>query len=400
MTILFWLYKSKENKKGEIPVYVRVTIQGEREQFSTQISIPASSWNQTKQRIRGRSEQSNTINQLLDKVEADLYKVYGELCNIFNDVTAKDVRQNYLDETEPKKGIIEVYDIHNERIHSLIGKDYVDRTWFNFERNKKLLAEFIKHKFNRNDMKLDRLRRVFMEDFIYFLKSVKEHNPNTIYKHVQRVNKIVNFAVAHDYTRRNPFTDVKVKKQYNEISYLSADDLLRLESKVFHVKRLEVVRDLFLFQCYTGLAYQELRNLSHANIQKGIDGYLWIVARRQKTGRMFKAPLLPKAIDILNRYKEHVLDLNMKVFPVSANSNMNAYLKEVGDLCGIAVPLTTHIGRKTFATTVTLLNGVPITTVARLLGHQDTKVTEQVYAKVVDEKLSRDVDDLRRKLGS
>lgn len=231
MTILFWLYKSKENKKGEIPVYVRVTIQGEREQFSTQISIPASSWNQTKQRIRGRSEQSNTINQLLDKVEADLYKVYGELCNIFNDVTAKDVRQNYLDETEPKKGIIEVYDIHNERIRSLIGKGYVDRTWFNFERNKKLLMEFIKYGFNRNDVKLDRLRRVFMEDFIYLLKSVKNHNPNTIHKHVQRVNKIVNFAVAHDYTRRNPFTDVKVKKQHNEISYLSADDLLRLESQ-------------------------------------------------------------------------------------------------------------------------------------------------------------------------
>ena len=400
MKVLFWLYKSRPNKKGEVPIYARITINSLREQFSINLFVNPRNWNKDKQRLKGRNELSSSVNQLIDKVEADLLSIYNEMSKVFNNVTAKDIRNNYFNEDNSSKGLIEVFEIHNQRIKSLIGKEYSEETFFIYERTKRNILEFLKRKLGHHDIRLDRLKRSFIEDYIYFLKTIKDYHTNTIYKNVQRVNRILNFAEQQDWLSKNPFRNTKLKKEKKEITYLSKDELKQLESKTFTIPRIAVVRDLFVFQIYTGLAYRELKNLTHSNIQIGVDSEKWIVAERQKTGRTFKVPLLPKALDILNRYKEHTLDPNRELLPVPSNQKFNAYLKEVGDLCGILQPLTTHLARRTFACTITLLNGVPLSTVSSLLGHSNIGITQEAYAKVVDDKLSKDMEVLRKKLSS
>lgn len=398
MKVLFWLYRSRPNKKEEFPIYVRVTINGKREQFKSGVFINPNNWNSDKQRLKGRGEYSNSINHILDKIETDLFSIYSKLSEAFENVTARDVRNNYLDDDNLSKGLLEVFAIHNDRMYSLIGKEYSDQTYFIYERTRKTLFDFVKFKLGHHDIKLDRLKRSFIEDYIYYLKTVKDYHTNTIYKNVQRVSRVVNFAEQQDWITKNPFKSIGLKKEKKEITYLSKDELKKIESKVLTIERIAIIRDLFIFQCYTGLAYQELKNLTYGNIQKGVDNEWWIVAVRQKTNRTFKVPLLPVPLDILDKYKQPNLDMKRKLLPVSSNQKFNAYLKEVGDLCGIQQSLTTHLARRTFACTVTLLNGVPLSTVSSLLGHSSIAITQESYAKVVDDKLSSDMMDLRRKL--
>jgi site-specific recombinase XerD len=256
------------------------------------------------------------------------------------------------------------------------------------------------------DISLKEINYKFITDFEYFLKSFKplDHHKslsnNGVMKHMERFRKMVNVALKNEWMEKDPFKAYKMKFTKYERGYLTAKELERIEKKDFEFERLQYVKDLFVFSCYTGLAYTDAMHLSPGSLIRGIDGEHWLITSRQKTGTPVKIPLLPKAKDIIEKYRNNPKSLNDgTLFPNISNQRLNGYLKEIADVCKIDKNLTFHLARHTFATTVTLSNGVPIESVSKMLGH--TKITTtQVYAKVIESKLSDDMKLLKQKLNN
>jgi site-specific recombinase XerD len=217
-------------------------------------------------------------------------------------------------------------------------------------------------------------------------------------KHIQRLRRMVTLAYHMEWIDRDPFVKFKPKLEKKEREFLTEKELERIEQFSTSIERLAVVKDLFVFGCYTGICYGDIMDLNKSNVVRGIDGNLWLMANRNKTGTPFKIPILPVAEKLINKYQNHHrTHFNGKLLPSISNQKLNSYLKEVADLCDIEKNLTFHMARHTFATTVTLTNGVPIETVSKLLGH--TKLaTTQIYARVVEKKISEDMNNLRHKL--
>jgi site-specific recombinase XerD len=211
---------------------------------------------------------------------------------------------------------------------------------------------------------------------------------------------MVNMAVIMDWLAKDPFA--KYRQHFDKVErfYLTKEELSAIENKKFSIERLQTVKDLFLFSCYTGLAYIDTMNLTAGNIIKGIDGNDWLITSRQKTDTDVRVPLLPQAEELIKKYKDHPKAANHgTLFPVISNQKTNAYLKEIADLCNINKAITFHIARHTFATTITLSNGVPIESVSKMLGHTTIRST-QVYAKVVEQKLSEDMQNLKKRMAN
>lgn len=219
-------------------------------------------------------------------------------------------------------------------------------------------------------------------------------------KHMERLRKMVNLAVTMDWLEKDPFAKYKLHFEKVERGHLSKQELNTLAGKTFTIERLAAVLDMFLFSCYTGLAYIDISHLKREHIVKGIDAKDWLMTNRQKTGTTVRVPLLPEASVLIKKYRDHpVASSNGTVFPVVTNQRMNGYLKEIAEICGITKNLTFHLARHTFATTVTLSNGVPIESVSKMLGHTSIRTT-QIYAKVVEHKLSEDMQNLRLRMAS
>ncbi|WP_242205852.1 site-specific integrase [Aestuariivivens insulae] len=214
-------------------------------------------------------------------------------------------------------------------------------------------------------------------------------------KHIKRLRRMVTLAYQMEWIHRDPFVNFKIKIEKKEREFLTGDELQSIENLSSKIERLMVVKDLFVFSCYTGISYSDIVRLTTVNIVKGIDGHPWISGKRTKTGTPFKIPLLPKASILIDKYKNDIrTSISDNLLPKLSNQKLNSYLKEIADHCGIKKNLTFHMARHTFATTVTLTNGVPIETVSKLLGH--TKLaTTQIYARVVEKKVSQDMEKLK-----
>lgn len=280
----------------------------------------------------------------------------------------------------------------------LIGKEYAESTLKKFKTTLKQTRIFIQWKYAQDDIAIRDLNYEFIADFTYWLKTTRNCNQNSVIKYVKNIKKIVLDCIKKGWLQRDPFIGFKLARKEVIIVPLSQEDLTALQEKEFHIARLKLVRDIFLFSCYTGLAYVDVCNLRHEQIVKGFDGEQWIMTCRKKTEAPTRVPLLPQALRILEAYKHHPRCADGRyVLPVLTNQKMNAYLKEIADLCSITKRLTFHIARHTFATTVTLGNGVPIETVSKMLGHKTLKQTQH-YAKVMDIEISQDMQMLRGKL--
>jgi site-specific recombinase XerD len=274
----------------------------------------------------------------------------------------------------------------------------------NYFTTQKYLEKFLKERQKVKDIKLEKINYKFVTDFEYYLKTYKPlvhqkplHN-NGVMKHMERFRKMINVALKNEWIEKDPFKAYKIKFVKFERGYLTEFELEELEQKEFKIERLQMVKDLFIFSCYTGLAYIDTVTLTPANIIKRIDSEAWLATQRTKTKTPVKVPLLPKAIEIIEKYRNNPKCLaEGSLLPVLSNQRLNGYLKEMADLCGIEKNLTFHLARHTFATTVTLSNGVPIESVSKMLGH--TKITTtQVYAKVIERKLGEDMLLLKQKL--
>jgi site-specific recombinase XerD len=313
-------------------------------------------------------------------------------------VTVQSLKNEYYGITAKPRMLIEIMQQHNDDIRSLIGSGYVMATWIKYNATLKHVKDFVQHKFNLADINIKLLNLEFITDYEFYLKTVKKINPATNPKYIKNLKKIILGCVAKDWLVKDPFTAYKLKIKKSERGFLTDLELNAIQQKDFDIPRLQIVKDIFLFSCYTGLAFVDICNLSKSNMIIGIDGEKWIFTHRQKTDTPSRIPLLPKALKLIEDYSLNPKAINQNcLFLVPSNQKVNAYLKEIAACCGINKELTFHMARHTFATTVTLNNGVPIESVSKMLGH--TKIqTTQIYAKVLDKKVSGDMMLLRNKL--
>lgn len=392
--ILFLLNKTRINIKDEAPIRCRITYNGIRKVFSTGLFINPDNWESSMQKAIPNDTKHKQINTQLSLIKQDINQAF-----LFLQVQKEqfDVEDIYLkfkgEDIKPSKTLIEVFNLHNARMEKLVGIEYTKSTFSKFTEAKQHIENFLFHKYKKRNITLEDISLKFLNDFDYYLKTEKKFKQITINKSIQRVRKIIKLAIAEGFLLTDPFLLYKPKKVINSITYLTTKELYKLENHKFSQKRLEQVRDMFVFCCYTGLPYQEMSILTQKHIVKKFDGKLWIDMFRQKTKRQFSIPLLPKAISIIEKYQD-----DKRLLPVVSNQKFNSYLKEIAEIIGIEKKLTHHIARKTFATTVLLYNDVPIEVVSELLGHSKISTTQDHYAKVVQRKVSEQISTLSRKL--
>lgn len=400
MSILFYVKSSKASKNGLLPIYQRITINGTRIELSTSKFVEKSKWNTSAGKIKGNSEEARLINSYLDILNAKAYETEKWMVNNNLEINAQTFKNKFLGVEDRQRKLIVIFEDHNKRMKELIGKEFAINTYKKYETALSHTKDFLKYQYNLNDISIKQVDIAFINDFDFYLRNTKNCNNNSTIKYIRNFGKIVKQCYVNGWIEKDPFLNYKGKVKEIERTYLSEDEIESLLNKEFKIKRLELVRDMFIFSCFTGLAYIDVFNLTKSNIVIGIDGEKWISTHRQKTESASKIPILPVTQMIIDKYENHPLCINEnRLIPILSNQKMNAYLKELADICEIDKELTFHIARHTFATTVTLTNGVPIESVSKMLGHKNLRTTQH-YAKVLDRKVSEDMKILKDKFSN
>ena len=294
--------------------------------------------------------------------------------------------------------LVEVFKEHNKMVFSLIGKSYSFGTWKRYETSLNHTIEFMKWKYNISDMEVKNIKPEFISYYDLWFRTIRNCCNNTSVKYLKNFRKIIKLCIDNEWINKDPFINYKTKLQPVDKNFLSEEQLESIINREFKSERLSFVRDVFIFSCFTGLAYVDIKNLKYDDISTNISGARFIKIKRTKTKVDASIPLLPIAENILTKYKDNPKCLNQNlVLPILSNQKMNQYLKEISTLCDIEFDLTFHSARHTFATTVTLNNGVPIETVSKMLGHSTIRMTQH-YAKILDSKVSNDMNILKEKL--
>ena len=397
ITVHIYAKTSKANKNGQLPIYFRLTVNGERFEFSTKKFVEKSKWSSEQSKMKGNSEEARSLNNYLDLLKSKVFDVQMELLHKNEKLSIGNFKSRLTGTNERERMIIPIYQNHNDKIKDLIGNGYAYGTLERFKISLKHLQEFIFWKYNLCDISINKIDYAFVTEFEFYLRSVKKCNNNTAVKYVRNFRKIIKICLDNDWLDKDPTTRYEGKMKEVERDFLTEEELLKIYNKKISSERLQLVRDIFIFSCYTGLAYIDVKGLKKDHIGIGIDGEKWIFKNRQKTETKSKIPVLPIAEEIIEKYSNHPKCLNENsILPILTNQKMNAYLKEIGDLCDIPKEITFHMARHTFATSVTLTNGVPIETVSKMLGHKNLHTTQH-YAKVLDRKVSEDMQILKDK---
>ena len=394
--VLFFLKRDKVKKNGNMPIMARITIDGKLAQFNTKLEVNPKNWSAKTGKVNGRGAEFTRMNEMLDSIKATLHRHYQTILERDSYVTAEKVRNVFLGKEEKAKTLLQVFSQHNEQYALKVGKTATQKTYTRYELTKNRLAEYIHDKYNVEDITFREINVVFIEGFYLFIRENYPCTHNTAMKFIQRFRTIVLFAHNLGLITFNPFGAYKLKFEYVERDFLEQAELDRIYQKTFASKRLEQVRDIFIFSCYTGLSYVDVCELTPENIRLSFDGNLWIIKKRHKTSVTSNIRLLDIPKSILQKYDGKLP--NGKLLPVISNQKMNDYLKEIATVCGINKKITFHVARHSFAT-LSISYGVPIESVSKMLGHTNIRTT-QIYAKIIDTKLSEDMDILANKLNN
>lgn len=398
--IQFIIRIPKNEKATEATVYARITVNGRRSEISLKKKIDPKFWDEGKGRAKGKRDESAGLNNYIERIRSIIADGYHNLIQERKPINVDSVKALFTGHDEDAITIKKLFEYHNQEAAYKLALG----TMKNYGTTQRYIGKFLRDKYHRHDILLSELTYRFLLDFESYLRSYvpKDHQQrlhnNGIMKHIERLRKMVNLAIKLDWLEKDPFANFKKHFDKVERQCLTSEELSLLEKKVFKIERLKNVRDMFLFCCYTGLAFIDLFGLTPDNIVTGIDGGLWLYTSRAKTDTSVRVPILPQAKRIMDQYKDNPkAQSGGTVFPVLSNQRMNGYLKEIADICNISKKLTFHIARHTFATTVTLSNGVPIESVSRMLGHTSIRTT-QLYAKVLEKKVSEDMGRLKERL--
>lgn len=394
-----YLIRLSKTQNGKAPIYCRINIEGKRVEISLKKYLDPDKWVKAGGgRAKGNSEEARVVNMAIEQLNAQIHYHYNQLQQHSENITAQQIKNLITGNSEKNYTLLEAFKHHNERMLEVIGIDVQLGTYKKFETVQEKLSRFLKKYYNLSDIPLKDLKYKFVADFEHFLKTDDRVKHNTALRYIRCLKKIILMSVNNEWITHNPFANHK--SQYTKVNreILTEEELNTLWNTKLLNNRLDEVKDVFLFCCYTGYAFIDVFKLKRKDLARGIDGEYWVFTERTKTGIRSNVPLLPEAFAIVQKYQEHPICEEMdKLLPVKSNQKMNAYLKEVANLCGIHKNLTMHMARHTFATTVTLSNGVPIETVSKMLGHSKISTT-QIYAQVLDNKVSMDMKKLRESL--
>lgn len=398
MCLSFQVKSSKKNEFGKAPIYARITINEVRTEFSLKRLIEPDKWINKAGIAKGNTEDAKNLNAHIAAVRTKLFQHYNKLLETDKHITAEVVKNSYFGITAKSKTIVEVFEYHNQQMKALINKDYAPGTYERYCTALSHTKEFLEYKYRVSDFPIKQVNYEFITEFEYFLKVVRKCAHNTAIKYLTNFKKIMRICLGNGWIDRDPFINYHFQLKEVEREILMEHELQALADKEFATTRLDQVRDIFLFCCFTGLAYSDVKKLSKNHVLIGIDGERWIKINRTKTDTRSSIPILPMAQSILDKYADHPKCCADKtLLPVSSNQKMNGYLKEIAAIAGIEKNITFHIARHSFATTVTLQNDVPIESVSKMLGHKSIRTTQH-YAKVLDKKVSSDMQLLKSKL--
>ena len=396
LRILFVIANNRSRKDGTVPLFCRLTYNKKRKQFATGKFINPELWNNSRQLFKPPNEENNNINTQLSLIKSKINRAFLLLQVKELDFDVDDIYNQFIGKsTTAEKTLLEAFDYHINRMQKLVDIDVKQVSVEKYNQSLVHVKAFLKFKYSKNDYLLKDLKLQFLYDFEYYLKTEKKFM-NTVYKTTQRLRRVVRVSIGAEYLVKDPFILHKASKPKKQVIYLSEPELKALEKHEFSQERLQHVKDMFVFCCYTGLGYQEMSSLEAKHIIKGFDGNLWVEMVRQKTDKKVSIPLLPKALELMEKYAEGT-PKEFKRFPPISNQKFNSYLKEISAILGIEKNLTHHIARKTFATTVLLFNNVPMEIVSELLGHSNMNITQAHYGKVVQKKVSDAIHKLYKK---
>ena len=396
----FWIKKSAIRKDQTFPVYARISLDSTRVDLSTKHSALEQDWCEKSKRVFKRRTNAKLINDELDEIASNLKVAYRELKAEGLPITAKAIKLRYTGKDRPVLTLNDLIQYH--RANDL--KKLAPGTAKNYTATEKYILRFVNKEYRANDIYLNQIDYSFIvkfEDYLRGCKTLRKSQPlnnNGIMKHMERLKKFTTLALKHRWIKFNPFELYQLKYDDFDCPFLEERELQILRTKAISNNSMRLVRDLFVFACYTGLSYVDVKNLKKKDVITGIDGQKWIMLRRQKSKTPVKLPLLDEAKSILNYYDQTLEVLNgNNLLQVYSDQKVNQYLKRIAKLCKIEKNLTFHVARHTFATTVTLLNDVPIETVSKMLGHTKLSTTQK-YARVVEQKISNDMYELQAKL--
>jgi site-specific recombinase XerD len=397
--MLFHIRKEKANAEGMAPIYCRITIDGKRCELAIKREVAISKWLPSKGYVKGSNEEARTLNTYIDTVRTKIYEHHKLLIDANKPITAEAIKNSFLGLSQKANSLFKLFEEHNAKVKQLIGRDFAAGTYERYVTALKHLKDFAAHRYQLNEVFLTDVDHSFITEFDHYLRT-KAHNccNNTAVKYIKNFKKIIRQALAKGLIKVDPFLSYKAKLKKVDRGYLTQEEIDAIQAKVITIPRISQVRDIFLFQCYTGLAYADIKKLSKEHIVKGTDGEQWISTRRAKTDTAINVPLLPEALAILDKYKAHPECYNKGVLlPVLSNQRMNGYLKEVADLCGITKNISSHLARHTFATTITLANGISLEVVSKMLGHTNLN-TSRIYARLLDGRVGVEMQGLKSRM--
>lgn len=396
--VLFTLNTTKINPKGEAPVLLRITVRNDRASVSTGYKVRPEAWDQAAQRIKGDSELAKTFNVYANSTSLKILQIEREMLLTGEPVTPSSIITLLKGKPAETMSVLTAFEHHNKRMSDLIGKDITRATYNRYLVSYRKLKAFISGNYKWGEIQLSKLTIKFITDFEHYLKVHDNICQNTTAKHLKNLKKVIRFAISNNWLQADPFSTYRCRTTATDRGYLTKSELKAIEEKEFSTERLQIVRDAFVFMCYTGLAYSDVQKLEASHIFKGEDGAEWISIQRTKTGSESIIPLLPKAREILDKYSSHPeARYKGKLLPSRSNQKMNEYLREIGNLCEVKKRVTCHLARHTFAKTITLSNGVSTETVAKMLGHKNLRTT-QIYAKMTLSRMAAEMGSILNKL--
>ncbi|MDO8999874.1 MAG: site-specific integrase [Bacteroidota bacterium] len=399
---VFFYPRLNRTKNGSAPLIARLTVNKQRKEISLKYNIPVDKWNATKQTVSGSSPEITSLNKYISEIRTELHNAYRQLQIEKKLVTADAIKAIFLGEEEDAKSVMQVIQYHNDTMKDVLAWG----TAKNYYTTQKYVKEFLQVKLKTSDIYLTQLNYKFLTDFDVFLRNhvpgenQKPCSNNTVMKHIERFRKIITMAIKNEWLKHDPFLKFKPTFIKKDRGFLSEEELEAIENKQIENVSLSTVRDLFVFSCYTGLAFIDAYNLKPDNLNKGIDGRLWITIHRQKTDVKSQIPLLPKALEILDIYKNHPkVKRDGTLLPMLTNQRFNSYLKEIADITGVTKNLTHHLARHTFATTICLSNGISMEATSGMLGHASMRTT-QIYGKILPKRISSEMEVLIEKFNN
>lgn len=394
LSVLFFIKKTKLLKNGEAPIFVRIYNNFKRVEFGMKYSVPPKHWDNEKQEVKNKYSQYTLINSKIEDVRKQIssivYFYKMEECEISPQI----VKDKLLGKTKSRKTILGIFKEHNEKVHKLKGIDFAPDTVQRYDTSLMHTKDFIKWKYNREDLYLDEINQQFISNYELYFKTVRNCAHNTTIKYIKNFKKIIRIALDNKWIQNDPFSNIKYKLKQVDATYLTEEELNLIRKKEIGFSRIAQVRDVFLFCAFTGLAFADVKGLRLEHVSTDKDGITWLHKRRQKTEQMSSIFLIDSAKEILAKYaNDPVLQIEGKLLPVLSNQKMNAYLKEIADICGINKNITTHCARHTFATTVALGNNVPIEVVSKTLGHSTIKMTQR-YAQTTENLIKKNMSKI------